>query len=45
MCKSFPDCTGFQGIKWSWRAAEALHIERIEEIIWKAATLVEIEEV
>ena len=28
MCKSHPDGTGFDGMKGSWRAAEAQHCER-----------------
>jgi hypothetical protein len=32
MCKSHPGSTGFEGMKGSWRAAEAWHWERP----WKA---------
>jgi hypothetical protein len=32
MCKSHLGSTGFEGMKWSWRAAEARHCDKP----WKA---------
>ena len=40
MCKNHPDGTGFEGIKGSWRAAEAWHCERPWEAIGEGAASV-----
>jgi hypothetical protein len=36
MCKNYLDGTGFEGMKGSWRAAEAWHCERPSKAIGRA---------
>jgi hypothetical protein len=43
MCKSHPGITGFEGMKGSYRAAEAGHCERLWKAIGEGAALVAIE--
>ena len=42
MCKSHPGGTGFEGMKGSWRAAEARHCERPWKAIGEGAASVAI---
>ena len=43
MCKGNPDGTGFEGMKCSWRAAEAWHCERPWKAIGEGAASVAID--
>jgi hypothetical protein len=43
MCKGHPGGTGFEGMKGSWRTAEARHCERPGQAIGEGAALVAIE--
>ena len=43
MCKSYPGGTGFEGMKGSHRAAEALHCERPWKVIGEGAVSVAID--
>ena len=43
MCENHLDSTGFEGMKESWRAAEAWHCERPEKAIGESAATVAID--
>jgi hypothetical protein len=43
MCKSHPGGTGFEVIKWPWRAAEAGHCERPWQAIGEGTASVAID--
>ena len=43
MCKSYPDGTGFEGMKGSYRAAEAWYCERPGKAIGEGAASVAID--
>jgi hypothetical protein len=43
MCKNHPDGTGFEGIKGSWRAAEAWHCERPQRTIGEGAASITVD--